>query len=190
MERPRSSSSLGPDTGDLLLVAAGDSAAVQRLLSRWRAPVFAVFEKSREPGDAAEAAAAVFEALFRTASRFDPATPFPAWIWSFVAKEVERAPESRLPAIPPARLIESTAARAALVRAAVGSLPPGERSAFLLTRVARLPAPVAAAAAGTSETDLLRRLVRAFTALSASLAPLLPQHESRTAPEPGGAAAP
>jgi DNA-directed RNA polymerase specialized sigma24 family protein len=163
----------GPDTGDLLLVSAGDAAAAQRLLERWRSRVFAVFDRSREPGDAAEAAAAVFEALFRGAGTYDPALPFIERLYRLVAREVERAPSTAVPAIPAARLKESAAARAALARAAVAALPPGERSAFLLTRVARLPLPLAAAATGASEAELRRRLVRAFTFLASSLAPLL-----------------
>ena len=178
MARPESRSSVGPDTGDLLLVAAGDTAAIQRLLRRWRSPVYDVFEKSREPADAVEAAAAVFEKLLRSASRYDPATPFEECLWSLVAREAERAPRTSIPSIPPPRLKESAAARAALVRAAVGALPPGERSAFLLIRVARLSLPLAAKAAGTSEVELRRRLVRALTALSETLAPLFAPREA------------
>jgi len=163
-------------------VAAGDSAALQRLLSRWCGPVFSVFDKSREPGDAAEATAAVFETLFRTAAKYDPKTSFDDRIWSIVVREAERAPRSSVPAIPSARLKESAAARAALMRAAVAALPPGERSAFLLTRVARLPLPLAAASSGTSEAEICRRLVRAFTALTETLAPLYAPRA--TEPEP------
>ena len=185
--RPQSRSSLGPDTGDLLLVAAGDAAAIQRLLNRWRSPVYAVFEKSREPHSASEAAATVFETLFRGASKYDPATPFDERLWSLVAREAERAPRAEVPSIPPARLKESAAARAALMRAAVGALPPGERSAFLLTRVARLPLPLAAAASGASEADLLRRLVRALTGLSRALTPLFAPDDAGPEPAAGPA---
>ena len=149
---------------------------MQRILSRWRGRVFSVFERSREPADAAGAAAAVFETLFRTASTFDPTTSFEERIWSLVVRESERAQRADVPAIPPARLKESTAARAALTRAAVAALPPGERSAFLLTRVARLPLPLAAVSCGTSEVEICRRLVRALTALAESLAPLFRPH--------------
>jgi DNA-directed RNA polymerase specialized sigma24 family protein len=170
--RRESRSSPGPDAGDLLLVGAGDAAAVQRLLRRWAAPVYDVFEKSREPGEAVDAAAAVFESLLRGAPKYDPTTRFDARLWSLVAREADRAPRAAVPSIPPARLKESAAARAALLRAAVGALPQGERSAFLLTRIARLPLPLAASATGTSEGDLRRRLVRALTALAETLAPL------------------
>jgi DNA-directed RNA polymerase specialized sigma24 family protein len=171
-------------------VAAGDAAAVQRLLSRWRGPVFSVFEKSREPGDAAEATASVFEALFRTAPKYDPTASFEERIWSIVVREAERAPRAAVPAIPGARLKESAAARAALLRAAVGALPPGERSAFLLTRVARLPLPLAAGACGASEAEICRRLVRALTSLSDSLAPLYAPPLAAEEPAPAPAEAP
>ncbi len=183
------------DAGDLLLVAAGDAAATARLLKRWRSPVYNVFEKSREPAEALEAAAAVFEKLLASAPRYDPATPFDERLWSLVAREADRAPRADVPAIPPSRLRESASARAALIRGAVGALPPGERSAFLLTRVARLSLPLAAAATGTSLGDLRRRLVRALTALSESLTPLIAPREPEpvepkkpeTAPDPGAA---
>ena len=184
MARPPSRSSISPDTGDLLLVAAGDAAALQRLLSRWRGTVYSVFDKSREGGDAAEATAAVFEALFRTAPTYDPTTSFDERLWSIVVREVERRPRAGVPAIPPARLKESAAARAALMRAAVAALAPGERSAFLLTRVSRLPLPLVAAACGTSEAEICRRLVRALTGLTESLAPLFSPHPSE--PEQSG----
>jgi DNA-directed RNA polymerase specialized sigma24 family protein len=102
-------------------------------------------------------------------------------IYRLVAREVERAPAGTVPAIPPLRLKESAAARAALARAAVAALPPGERSAFLLTRVAKLPVPLAATASGASEAELRRRLVRAFTLLASSLAPLV---SPAAAPQP------
>lgn len=178
MARIESRPSIGPDSGDLLLVAAGDAAATQRLLKRWRAPVYDVFEKSREPAAAVEAAAAVFEGLLRSATKYDPATPFEEHLWSFVAREVERDPRRAVPSIPPARLKESAAARAALVRGAVGALPPGDRSAFLLIRVARLSVPLSAKASGTSEIELRRRLVRALTALSETLTPLFASREA------------
>ncbi|MGE5346567.1 MAG: sigma factor-like helix-turn-helix DNA-binding protein [Acidithiobacillales bacterium] len=189
MAPPESRSSPGADAGDLLLVAAGDAAATARLLKRWRSPVYDVFEKSREPAEALEAAAAVFERLLASASKYEPATPFEERLWTLVAREADRAPRAEVPTIPPSRLRESAAARAALLRGAVGALPPGERSAFLLTRVARLSLPLAAAATGASEADLRRRLVRAFTALSESLAPLIAPRapEPEAAPDPGGA---
>jgi DNA-directed RNA polymerase specialized sigma24 family protein len=177
-----------PDTGDLLLVAAGDSAAERRLLDRWRRPVYTAFERILDPTPAAEAAAAVFEALFRSAPRFDPGDSFPARLWSLVAKEVSRAPATDVPAIPAARLRESAAAQMALQRAAVAALAPGDRAAFLLARVARQPLPVVAESLGTPEAEVRRRLARAFESLSVSLQPLLnPKDETAAALEDEGA---
>ncbi len=163
---------------------------MQRLLSRWRGAVYSVFDNGRETGDAAEATAAVFEALFRTAPAYDPTSSFDERLWSIVVREVERPPRAGVPTIPPARLKESAAARAALMRAAVAALPPGERSAFLLTRVARLSLPLAAASSGTSEADICRRLVRALTSLTESLAPLFPPHPKEPGSPPDSAEAP
>jgi len=170
---PRSAAAHGPDSGDLLLVATGDDGALRRLLSRWKQPVYAVFERLREPSAAAESTLQAFERLVRSAPRFDPAEPFATILWGHVARVVQEQPPGRPVALPPARLAESAAARTAFQRSAIAALPPGERAAFLLTRVARLPVPTAAAALGTSEGDLRRRLVRALEALRESLRPLL-----------------
>jgi len=181
--RPLTGTVPAPDVGDLLLVAAGDAAAEKRLLDRWRRPVYTVLERTLDPTPAADAAAAVFEELFRAAPRFDPNASFAVRLWSLVAREAARPPAAGVPTIPSARLRESPAARAALLRAAVAALPPGERAAFLLTRVAHQPLPLVAEALGTSEGDLRRRLVRAFERLSLSLQPLLNPDEPGAEPE-------
>jgi DNA-directed RNA polymerase specialized sigma24 family protein len=161
------------DSGDLLLVAAGDDAALRRILSRWRQPVYAVFERLREPSAAAEATLQTFERLVRSAGRFDPGASFPATLWGHAAQIVQDQPRAGPVAVSAARLAESAAARTALQRSAIAALPPGERAAFLLTRVAHLPLSTAAAALGTGESDLRRRLVRALESLRTSLRPLL-----------------
>ena len=56
---------------------------------------------------------------------------------------------------------------------AISALPAGERSAFLLTRVARLSVAAAAEALGVSETEVRRRLVRALESLLGLLRPIL-----------------
>jgi RNA polymerase sigma factor (sigma-70 family) len=170
---PRTGAAQGPDSGDLLLVATGDDAALKRLLARWRQPVYAVFERLREPSAAAEATLQTFERLVRTAGRYDPGTPFAAHLWGHAARVAQEQPRSEPAVISAARLTESSAARTALQRSAIAALPPAERSAFLLTRVARLPLPTAASALGISEVELRRRLVRALEALRTSLKPLL-----------------
>ena len=184
MARVLSGPAPAPDTGDLLLVAAGDDAAVQRLLERWRQPLYSLFERMQEPSGAVDSAAEVLGELFRTAGRFDPDVPFPAWIWGIAARHVQRNPPQPVVEISPQRLRESVAARTALLRSAVAALPGMERAAFLLTRVARLPLQTAARAMGLSETDLRRRLVRAMQSLMASLWPLLELPEDVTVPVP------
>src|SRR5664279_1446247 len=67
---PRSGTHLAPDSGDLLLVAAGDSAALTRLLTRWGQSVYAFFERTREPSAATEAALATFERLVTSSPRY------------------------------------------------------------------------------------------------------------------------
>ncbi len=188
---PRTGIVQGPDSGDLLLVATGDDAALRRLLARWRQPVYAVFERLREPSAAAEATLQTFEHLVRSAGRFDPVTSFPAHLWGHVARVAQEQPRAEPAVISPARLTESAAARTALQRSAIAALPPAERSAFLLTRVARLPLPTAASALGISESEMRRRLVRALEDLRISLKPLLdlgaPGDEAPDFPAAGGA---
>ncbi len=170
---PRAGTAHEPDSGDFLLVATGDDAALKRLLARWRRPVYALFERLREPSAAAEATLQTFERLVRSAGRFNPGASFPAHLWGHAARVAQEQPHAEPVTVSPARLAESAAARTALQRSAIAALPPAERAAFLLTRVARLPLPTAAAALGTSEGDLRRRLVRALELLRVSLRPLL-----------------
>ncbi len=186
-----------PDSGDLLLVATGDDGALKRLLARWRQPVYALFERLREPSAAAEATIQTFERLVRSAGRFDPGAPFAATLWGHAARVAQEQARAEPVTVSPARLLESAAARTALQRSAIAALPPAERAAFLLTRVARLPVPTAALALGISERDLRRRLVRALEALRVSLRPLLDlgvpgaeqpsEWDSGDAPPAGGA---
>lgn len=168
-----SAAAYGPDPGDLLLVAAGDDAALRRLLSRWKQPVYAAFERLREPSAAAEATLLTFERLVRSAGRYEPGASFPATLWEHAARVAQELPAVEPVSVSPARLAESAAARTALQRSALAALPPAERAAFLLTRVARLPLATAAAALGTSESEVRRRLVRALETLRRSLRPLL-----------------
>lgn len=169
----RSGVAPAPDSGDLLLVATGDDAALRRILSRWSQPVYAVFERLREPSAAAEATLQTFERLVRSAPRYDPGTSFPATLWGHAARVAQGQPATEPVVVPPARLAESAAARTALQRSAIAALAPGERAAFLLARVARLPLPTAAAALGVGEPELRRRLVHALETLRGSLRPLL-----------------
>lgn len=183
MAPPRSGTLLAPDSGDLLLVAAGDSAALTRLVTRWSQPVYAFFERTREPSAATEATLATFERLVTSSPRYAPDVPFPSFLWGIAVKIVQEGKTGGVLEIPAPKLAESAAARTALVRSAIAALPPAERAAFLLTRVARLTATAAAEALGTQETEVRRRLVRALESLRTSLVPLL---ESPAAPAPQG----
>lgn len=183
MAPPRSATQPTPDSGDLLLVAAGDSAALTRLVARWSQPVYAFFERTREPSAATEATLATFERLVVSSPRYAPDVPFPTFLWGIAVKIVQEGKTGDVLEIPAAKLAESAAARTALVRSAIATLPPAERAAFLLTRVARLPATAAAEALGAQETEVRRRIVRALESLRTSLAPLL---ASTGAPAPQG----
>ena len=163
----------------MLLVAAGDSAALTRLVTRWSQPVYAFFERTREPSAATEAALATFERLVTSSPRYAPEVPFPSFLWGIAVKIVEDGKTGDVLEIPAPKLAESAAARTALVRSAIAALPSAERAAFLLTRVARLPATAAAEALGVPETEVRRRLVRALESLRTSLVPLLENPAAR-----------
>lgn len=178
---PRSGTQLAPDSGDLLLVAAGDNAALTRLVTRWSQPVYAFFERTREPSAAAEAALATFARLVTASPRYAPELPFPSFLWGIAAKFVQEERAGDVLEIRAPKLAESAAARTALVRSAIAALPPTERAALLLTRVARLQVAQAADALGISVAEARRRLVRALEHLRATLAPLL---ESAASPAP------
>lgn len=193
MAPPRSGIQPAPDSGDLLLVAAGDSAALTRLVTRWSQPVYAFFERTREPSAATEAALATFERLVASSPRYAPDVSFPSFLWGIAVKIVQEGETGGLLEIPAAKLAESAAARTALVRSAIAALPPSERAAFLLTRVARLSATAAADALGVQENDVRRRLVRALEALRTSLVPILgnpavPASQGEPEDGPAGAA--
>ena len=173
----------------MLLVAAGDGAALSRLVARWTPAVFAFFERTREPSLAAEAALETFERLVAESPRYPPNLPFSAFLWGIAARVLQEAGPGEVLGIARPRLAESAAARTALVRSAIAALPAGERSAFLLVRIARLPVATAAAALGTSVPDVRRRLVRALELLRLSLAPLLEGPPEPTPPEGMAAAA-
>ncbi len=190
MPRALSGVAPAPDTGDLLLVAAGDDAAIQRLLDRWRQPLYSLFERMREPSAAVDAAAEVLAELFRTADRYDPDVPFPVWIWGIAARHAQKAPAVPMTGIAQQRLRDSASARTALLRSSVAALPGAERAAFLLTRVARLPIPMAARALGLTEGELKKRLLRAMEALTVSLQPILEGTEGGTEAPPTEPAGP
>lgn len=173
MAPPTGGIQLAPGSGDLLLVAAGDSAALTRLVTRWCQPVYAFFERTREPSAAAEATLVTFERLVTASPRYSPELPFSSFLWGIASKVVQEGKPGEVLAIPAAKLAESAAARTALVRSAIAALPAAERAAFLLMRVARLPVATAAEALGAPELEIRRRLVRALELLRASLVPLL-----------------
>jgi RNA polymerase sigma factor (sigma-70 family) len=184
---PKSGAHPASDSGDLLLVAAGDSAALTRLVTRWSQPVYAFFERTREPSAATEATLATFERLVASSPRYAPDIPFPSFLWGIAAKVVQDGKTGDVLEVPAPKLAESAAARTALVRSAIAALPPAERAAFLLTRVARLPAAAAAEALGAQETEVRRRLVRALEFLRTSLVPLLENPAAPALPgEPEG----
>ncbi|MCG3191807.1 MAG: hypothetical protein DIJKHBIC_01035 [Thermoanaerobaculia bacterium] len=165
------------DSGDLLLVAAGDLSPLDRIIERWRSPLYGFFEKALEPSSAQDAAAEVFFRLYKSAAKYDPSVPFPVWILGLAARVLQDRPAEPMVPIPLPRLKESAAARAALLRSAVRSLPGKERSVFLLTRVSRLQLSQSGAALSTSEDEVRRLLVRAFEGLAAALGPVLEEPE-------------
>lgn len=175
-----------PDPGDLVLAAGGDVAATNRLVGRWKGRVYAVFERWEEPSAAAEATVAVFTELLEGAGGYDPAVPFPVWLFRGVYRRF-REVGGNAPAVPLSRLRESAAARTAFLRAAVAALPARGRAALLFTRVGRLPLEAASAALGVDAGEARRDVVAAMERLAKALAPILePTADSSSAGAPAG----
>lgn len=176
------------DSGDLLLVAAGDAVAFGRLLDRWRRPVYAFFERTREPSAAVDAAADVFGRLFDEAADYSPTVPVPHFVYRLAVKRLEKDAAAEIPHIPAQRLSESRAAQTALIRAGAASLPAFERTVFLLSRVAQLPNVQIAVILGHDEADVRRGYASATETLVKALAPMLPR-KPQANPDPGLVAA-
>lgn len=126
-------------------------------------------------------AAGVFVRLYQTAGDYGPETPFVPWLFALVGRAIQGQPAEPLMSIPVQKLLESHAAQTAFLRSALSALPPLERTAFILTRIARLPVPIAARAMSMTEPDLRRRLVRAMEALSGFLEPVFSAQASQVA---------
>lgn len=164
-----------PDSGDLLLVAARDGAALDRVVSRWKGSVYSIFARTRDAASAAEATADVFDRLRSAASGYDPSTRAETFIHRVIAGRIlEDAPVAH-EAISLHTLSASAAARSAFLRATIAALPPAERAAFLLTRVAGLSNEAAADALKTPPADLQRQVVHALAAMRAALEPAVRQ---------------
>ena len=161
------------DSEDLLLAGAGDEAALHRLLATWRQPVYAAFERTREPSAAAEAAEGVFAGLLRTSGARRGEAPFGDRLWLAVWRALKDEPAAERATIPARRLADSVGARTAALRGAVASLPPAERALFLFTRIGGLSLSDAARITGVPEEEARGLLVRAFDALRVSLGAVL-----------------
>ena len=161
------------DSGDLLLVAANDPLALERLLGRWRDLLYAFFERAHEPSGAIDLTAETFVRLRASAGRFDPSVAFPVWLWRIAVRVLSEAPPPPVTSVPAARLRESAAARTALVRASVAGLPPSAAAALLLTRIARLTVAETAQVLDAPPSDVRRLLVDAMDRLAGALEPLL-----------------
>ena len=144
------------------------------MLAAWRRPVYAVFERTREPSAAAEAAAWVFSeiARARTVNAADPTLPEHVYRQVWLRMKDEPAAAGR-PSVPAHRLAESVGARTALIRGAVARLPPAERALFLFTRIGGLAVTDAARVVGVSEIEARRLLVKALDNLRGTLGRLL-----------------
>jgi hypothetical protein len=161
------------DSEDLLLAAAGDEAALRRLLSTWRQIVYATFERTREPSAAVEAAAGVFAELVRTAGAQSGGTPFGDRLWHAVWRTLSHEPPAERVAISTRHLADSVGARTAAMRGAVASLPPAERALFLFTRIGGLSVADAARVMGVSAEEGRSLLVAAFEGIRVSLGSVL-----------------
>jgi DNA-directed RNA polymerase specialized sigma24 family protein len=136
--------------------------------------VYAVFERTREPSAAVEAAASVFAELARARTVNAAAPTLPEHVYRQVWQRLKDEPAaSGRPSVPASRLAESVGARTALIRGAVARLGPQERALFLFTRIAGVPVGDAARIVGVSEIEARRLLVKALDSLRGTLGSLL-----------------
>jgi len=153
---------------------SGDEEELRTVLAAWRRPVYAVFERTREPSAAVEAAAGVFAELARARAANPDDPVLPERVYRMVWQRMKDEPAAAAgPSVPARRLADSVGARTALLRGSVARLAPQERALFLFTRIGGLAVADAARVVGVSESEARRLLVHALDALRAAFGSLL-----------------
>ncbi|MCA1825313.1 MAG: RNA polymerase sigma factor [Myxococcales bacterium] len=147
---------------------AGDDAACRALVERYQRPVFALISRTIGHGPLVEdLAQETFLKAFRALARFDPAgrARFSTWLLTIAARLAIDHARRREPAPDRPRLAAGSAELRTALAAAVESLPPDFRAAFLLREAHGFSTAEVAEALGVEEGTVKSRLSRAREAL-------------------------
>ncbi|MEX2272587.1 MAG: RNA polymerase sigma factor [Vicinamibacterales bacterium] len=175
-----------PEPADAALIAAtvrGDEAAFAVLVRRYiRSATLLAAQLLRDRTEAEDVVQESFTIVFAKAARFDPARPFPPWLFAIVrrlaqkrrARDARRARLLRLwtragePSITTENAWIATRDVETAGRA-VHALPPMQRACFELVTMRGLTTADVAAMHGISESTVRQHLFRARAALRAKL---------------------
>jgi RNA polymerase sigma-70 factor (ECF subfamily) len=187
--------SAAPSDEELMLAyGAGDAAAFDALYSRHKGGVYRyLLRQCRQPGVAAELFQDVWMNLIRARASYAPTAKFTTWLYRLAHNRMvdhfrasghltlvsadDEAHQDAVIALPAARATEP-AARAEnrelgeRLRAALSTLPPAQREAFLLQQEAALPLSEIAELTGVGVETVKSRLRYALAKLRAELADL------------------
>lgn len=187
----------------------GDDAAFDELVDRYSGQVFALLTRflGRSHPGREDMVQEVFLRVLRARDRYEPTAKFSTWLYSITLRmcinETERS-RSRstlsldvtsqdggalldpadADALAPAELLERGDTVGA-VRAAIASLPEGQRVALVLARYHDMPYAQIAEVVGSTEKAIKSLIHRARETLRKTLAPLV-QLELQTGEEPLG----
>jgi RNA polymerase sigma-70 factor (ECF subfamily) len=174
--------------GELMArMAAGEQSAVELLFVRWEGRLFAYFHRlGCHPSWVEDLVEETLVTLYRRRTRYDPARPFPPWLYGIARlvwkdhlrhrgrdlygatslAEVEEAPAPDLDALGTAERHEEEA----LVRRAIQRLPVEQREAFILRHYHGLSYDEIARVVGAPLGTIKWRIHEAVRRLEAALA--------------------
>jgi RNA polymerase sigma-70 factor (ECF subfamily) len=171
------------DRADMGRLAAGEDAALDRLMARHAGAVIAFLTRMLgDPEDARDLAQEAFVRVYRSRDSYRPAHRFKTWLFTIAANlgrsrlrwrgrhptlPLEQAPEPVVGGDPAAHAIEDE--RALAVRRAVAALPDDLREAIALCEWDDLRVADAAEAIGTTVKAVESRLYRARQQLRGAL---------------------
>jgi RNA polymerase sigma-70 factor (ECF subfamily) len=167
---------------------AGNDAAFEELLSRYKKPVLNfVYRLLGNADDADDVAQEVFVRAYRHIEDYRPKTQFSTWLFAIARNAAidrlrhrQRHPTEPLEGIEPASPVRGPAAEAQLqeigaqIASAIQQLPEDQRTAIVLAEYHDQSHAEIAAIMGCSEKSVESRLYRARQTLRRALAPLFP----------------
>lgn len=192
---PSAAASSVADEDLMLRYADGDVAAFEVLYTRHKGGVFRYLLRHGASNASEELAQDVWSSVIRVRSQYQPTAKFTTWLYrlahnrlidfyraegraEWVSRDADDDTDDAVTAHPAARttqpevMVESGNI-AARMQAAIGSLPPAQREAFLLQQESGMSVAEIAEATGVPEETAKSRLRYAVTKLRAQLEDLL-----------------